>query len=91
MTTTVPPGSLLWIRHERKWTRAERRILLVLLSGAPALSERAIESVARARHSTLTMVLTTLEAHDLLGRTELGHYWLTGMGRAFCLQVTGLA
>lgn len=91
MSTVVPSRSLYWIRHERRWTRAERRILLVLLSSGPATSERTIEKVARVRHSTLAVALTTLEAHDMLGRTDLGHYRLTTMGRTFCLQVVGLA
>jgi hypothetical protein len=64
---------------------------MVLLSGSAILTEDRIERAARVRHSTLVMVLTLLEGHEMAGHTDLGHYYLNNMGRAFCLHVAGLA
>jgi predicted transcriptional regulator len=88
---TTAPGELSHLLNRRKWHKGERRVVLVLLSGSGLLTAHRIERTARVRSSTVSMVLMLLEGHDLLGRTALGHYWLTDMGRAFCLQVMGLA
>lgn len=85
------PVDLSHLLNRRTWSRGERRVVLVLLSGSMLLTADRIESVARVRRTTLSMVLMLLEGHDLLGRTGLGHYRLTDAGRAFCLQLAGLA
>jgi predicted transcriptional regulator len=85
------PEELHRLRHKRKWSKGEKRVLLVLLSGAAALSARDIDKVARVRGTTVFMVLDLLAAHDLVSQTELGYYWLTQVGRAFSLQIVGLA
>jgi hypothetical protein len=77
--------------HRRTWSRGEKRVVLVLLSGSRIMTADRIEQTARVRRSTADMVLMLLESYDLLGRTDLGHYWLTSMGRHFCLQLLGLA
>jgi hypothetical protein len=84
------PEDLHQLRHKRRWSKGEKRVLLVLLSGAPTMSAYVIDEVARVRGTTVHIVLDLLAAHDLVGQTGLGHYWLTEVGRAFCLQVVGL-
>jgi hypothetical protein len=91
LSTTAAERPMNWIAHQRRWSRGEKRVLLVLLSGARILSPYQIELVAHVRSSTVTIVLDLLAAHDLAGQTGLGHYYLTVQGRAFALQKVGLA
>jgi hypothetical protein len=85
------PGDLIQLRHQRKWNKAERRVLLVLLSGSRLMTKDRIEAVAGVRRTTVSIVLMLLEGHELAVHTSLGHYWLTSMGRSFCMEVVGLA
>lgn len=78
------------ILHRRTWHKGEKRVVLVLLSGSRILTADRIERTARVRRSTVDMVLMLLESYEMLGHTQLGHYWLTEMGRPFCLQLMGL-
>lgn len=85
------PDDMYLLRHQRRWSKSEQRVLLVLLSGSRLMTKDRIEKVARVHRSTASIVLMLMESHDLAGRTALGHFWLTDMGRSFCMEVVGLA
>lgn len=90
MTTTAPAAGLSRLLNQRRWTRGEKRVLLVLLSGGRLLTRDRIERVAHSRPGTVNMVLMLLESYGLVGHTDLGHHYLTRVGRAFALQVVGV-
>ena len=64
-------------------TRAERRILVVLLTGAKNLSGRRIKDLAQVHHYQTTMFLSRLERLKLVTTTwDVAEYWsLTDFGR----------
>lgn len=93
MTVAIPSDArtdLYRLLYERRWSWREKRVLLVLLTGARLLTRRRIEKQARVGHATASMVVILLEAHDMLWISDLGHYALTDAGRAGCLQILGL-